>query len=151
MPWDTNDYPSSLKNLETAIRKKAIDIANAMIDEGYKENQAIPIATKQAKEWYKDASKQEINQVEQMNDYNLRSHDKEDKKSRPELLDNDEHVIPHEDGWAVQAKDAQKAAYVFERKQEAIYQAKDIAKNKGTKVIIHKQDGEIQDQISFSS
>lgn len=49
MPWDTQDYPSSLKNLDTAVKKKAIDIANSMIDEGYDEGQAIPIATEQAK------------------------------------------------------------------------------------------------------
>ncbi len=48
MPWNMNDYPSSLKNLDKPVRKKAIDIANAMLDEGYDEGKAIPIATKQA-------------------------------------------------------------------------------------------------------
>lgn len=63
MPWDMNDYPSSLKNLPYAVRKKAIDIANAMIDDGYDENRAIPIATKQAKSWYEKADKDEIKDV----------------------------------------------------------------------------------------
>lgn len=68
MPWDTTDYPASFKNLETAVRKKAIDIANAMIEDGYKEGQAIPIATEQAKKWYDSASEHERNQVVQMSD-----------------------------------------------------------------------------------
>lgn len=59
MPWTMNDYPSSLKNLPKATRKKAIDIANALMDEGYREENAIPIATKQAEEWYHNATEEE--------------------------------------------------------------------------------------------
>lgn len=56
MPWDTSDYPPSMKNLDTIVRRKAIDIANAMVKEGYEEDRAIPIAISQAKEWAEDAS-----------------------------------------------------------------------------------------------
>jgi uncharacterized protein YdaT len=150
MPWDTSDYPSSLKNLETPIRKKAIDIANAMIDEGYKEGQAIPIATDQAKEWYENASDQEIQQAKQMSDEELRSRDQDAQNSRPELLEKGEHVIPHENGWAVKVQDAKQASYVFDNKREAIERAKEIAANKGTAAIIHKKDGSIQEKVTFS-
>lgn len=147
MPWDTNDYPSSLKNLDTAIRKKAIDIANAMIDEGYKEGQAIPIATEQAKEWYENASEKEINQVIQMSDEDLKESDSDRSASNPELMEKGEHVIPHEDGWAVKAQGAKQPSDVFSKKDEAIERAKEIAENKQTSVVIHKQDGTIQDTI----
>ncbi|SHN30376.1 DUF2188 domain-containing protein [Gracilibacillus kekensis] len=147
MPWDTEDYPSSLKNLDTAVRKKAIDIANAMIDEGYKEGQAIPIATEQAKEWYNNASDKEINQVKQMSDNDLRSRDEDSQSSRPELLDKGEHVIPFEDGWAVKTQDAKQASDVFSNKQDAIDRAREIASNKQTAVIIHKKDGSIQEKL----
>lgn len=30
MPWNMNDYPTSMKNLAPLIRKKAIDIGNAL-------------------------------------------------------------------------------------------------------------------------
>ena len=63
MPWSMKDYPQSLKNLEEPVKKKAIEIANAMVDEGYEEGRAIPIATSQAKEWKKIASKEEIDQL----------------------------------------------------------------------------------------
>lgn len=45
MPWTMEDYPQSLKNLDKLERKKAIDIANAMLKDGYKESDVIPIAT----------------------------------------------------------------------------------------------------------
>lgn len=63
MPWSMKDYPQSLKNLEEPVKKKAIEIANAMVDEGYEEGRAIPIATSQAKECKKNASKEEIDQL----------------------------------------------------------------------------------------
>lgn len=143
MPWDTNNYPSSFKNLDTAIRKKAIDIANAMIDEGYKEDQAIPIATEQAKKWYDDASEKERNQVIRMSDDDLTSRDKNAQSSRPELLEKGQHVVPHEDGWAVQTQDAKRASAVYDTKKEAMDRAKEIANNKGTSVIVHNKDGSI--------
>lgn len=149
MPWDTNDYPSSLKNLDTAVRKKAIDIANAMTEEGYKEDQAIPIAIEQAKEWYNNADQQEIQSVKQASDKELRKHDEDEYDSRPELLDKGEHVVSHEDGWAVKAEGAEQPTKVFENKQDAIDRAKEIAENKGTSVITHKKDGTIQNQFSY--
>ena len=64
--YPDDHYPSSMKNLKHAVRKKAIDIGNSMIDEGYDENRAIPIATQQAKEWYENADKEEIREKRQM-------------------------------------------------------------------------------------
>lgn len=49
MPWNMKDFPASMKNLDKLTRKKAIDIANALLDEGYPDNRAIPIAIDQKK------------------------------------------------------------------------------------------------------
>nr|WP_141191768.1 DUF2188 domain-containing protein [Terrilactibacillus laevilacticus] len=62
MPWTMNNYPNSFKNFDTPVRKKAIEIANAMLDEGYEEERAIPIATSQAKKWYRRANDDEVKQ-----------------------------------------------------------------------------------------
>ncbi|MFC7061921.1 DUF2188 domain-containing protein [Halobacillus seohaensis] len=149
MPWDMDDYPSSLKNLDTTVRKKAIEIANAMIDEGYDEGRAIPIATEQAKEWHEKASKSEIDQIRNMSDNSLRSSDNKAESSGPELMEKGEHVVAHEKGWAVKSEDAMRASNVFENKEEAVQRAEEIAKNKGTKMIIHKKDGSIQNHTSY--
>ncbi len=43
MPWNVRDYPASMKNLDPLVRKKAIDIANALLADGYSDDRAIPI------------------------------------------------------------------------------------------------------------
>ena len=46
MPWSEKDYPDSMKNLDSVVKRKAIDIGNAMVKEGYKESDAIRIVDK---------------------------------------------------------------------------------------------------------
>jgi uncharacterized protein YdaT len=38
-----------MKNLDKDVREKAIEIANALLDEGYEDGKAIPIAIDRAK------------------------------------------------------------------------------------------------------
>lgn len=147
MPWDMNDFPSSLKNLDKSTRKKALDIANALIDEGYDESRAIPIATTKAKEWANHASATEKQDFMKNADPTIR---KSGEHSRPELLNKPEMVIPHPKGWAVQSESAKKATKVFEYKKDAVDFAKGIAKNKQSVLIIQRQDGETQDKIDYS-
>ncbi|MBP1155039.1 MULTISPECIES: hypothetical protein [unclassified Paenibacillus] len=54
MPWNKRDYPPSMKNLDPRVRDKAIEIANALLDDGSEEGRAIAIATAKAKEWNQD-------------------------------------------------------------------------------------------------
>ena len=58
MPWTKNDYPDSLKNFTAEVRNKAIEIANALLEDDYEEDRAIAIATAQAKEWAENRDKQ---------------------------------------------------------------------------------------------
>jgi uncharacterized protein YoaH (UPF0181 family) len=51
MPWNKDNYPVSMKNLTEPVRNKAVEIANALLDQGYEEGRAIAIATAQAEEW----------------------------------------------------------------------------------------------------
>ncbi|WP_366247903.1 DUF2188 domain-containing protein [Terribacillus aidingensis] len=142
MPWTMDDYPASFKNLDKPIKKKAIEIANVMVDEGYDEGRAIPIATNQAKEWKSNASEKEVKDFLKHDDPTKR--DSNASHSNPDLIDNAEEVVPHEDGWAVQSKGSKRPSQVFDNKQDAIKRAKEIADNKGTETIIHKKDGSVQ-------
>jgi uncharacterized protein YdaT len=54
MPWSKNDYPAAMKNLDPEVRDKAIEIANALLKDGYEDGRAIPIAIDKAKETVKD-------------------------------------------------------------------------------------------------
>ena len=51
MPWNESYYPASMKNLPPAVRVKAIEIANALLEAGRPEGQAIRIGIAGAKRW----------------------------------------------------------------------------------------------------
>jgi uncharacterized protein YdaT len=54
MPWTKNNYPAPMKNLAPAVRAKAIQIANTLLQEKkISEALAITIAISHAKEWSK--------------------------------------------------------------------------------------------------
>ncbi|MDR0125734.1 DUF2188 domain-containing protein [Bacillus zhangzhouensis] len=144
MPWTMEDYPASFQSLDKVIRKKALEIAGKMIQEGYEENRAIPIAINQAKEWKKNATEKEI---EDFSSNGSVTPSKKSSSSRPELMDHAQHVVKHEDGWAVQTEKAKRASAVKETKQEAIDRAKEISSKKGTPTVIHRKDGTIQDVV----
>lgn len=149
MPWTLNDYPSSMKNLNHVTKKKAIDIANSMIDEGYDEGQAIPIAIEQANEWRQNAEQDEIDSYEESGETTERSEEGKKYESNPERLDEGEHVVAHDDGWAVKSSNADRASNVFDNKNDAIKRAREVAKNKGTFLTTYKEDGSVQKQQTY--
>ena len=51
MPWNSDYYPPSMSHLPVPVREKAIEIANALLEEGMEEGKAIRIAIAKAKEW----------------------------------------------------------------------------------------------------
>jgi uncharacterized protein YdaT len=51
MPWNSSYFPASMKHLSPLVREKAIEIANALLEEGMEEGKAIRIAIAKAKEW----------------------------------------------------------------------------------------------------
>lgn len=59
-----------------------------------------------------------------------------------------QHVVPHEGGWAVKGAGAQRATEVFDRKTEAVDRGRQIAINQGTELLIHGKDGQIQSKDS---
>ncbi|MBU7316936.1 DUF2188 domain-containing protein [Paenibacillus oleatilyticus] len=126
MPWNKRDYPVSMKNLEPRVREKAVDIANALLDEGYEEGRAIAIATAQAKEWNEE-------------------HPKHPQEKRPTNL----HVVPHENGWAVK-EEGGKVRYQSDTKPEAVKQAKQWASDTNTSAIVHRKDGTVETSHNYS-
>ncbi|MEZ4521755.1 MAG: DUF2188 domain-containing protein [Thermomicrobiales bacterium] len=126
MPWTRIDYPATFKNMRSDVREKAIDIANELLDQ-YEEPRAIRIATAQAKEWARNRN------IEIWTD------------EKP--TGKDQHVLPHDRGWAVQAEESQQATKVFRIKEEALDRARDIARNQNSNVVIHAADGKISDVV----
>lgn len=149
MPWNMNDYPASMKNLDPLIRKKAIDIGNALLNDDYPDERAIPIAISQAEKWYDEASPEEKKDFQkakapQKNDSH--EHDKNAKK----LMNADVEVKYQEDQWIVISEKASQASDTFDKKEQAVERGKEIAKNKNSTVKIYKQDAKLQDTVDYS-
>lgn len=58
MPWTQDDYPASMKNLTPEVREKAIEIANAILEEDEDEGKSIRIGIAKAEEWAENRDKQ---------------------------------------------------------------------------------------------
>ncbi len=118
MPWTKKDFPDSMKNLQDIIREKAIEIANSLVEDGYGEDRAIPIAISQAKEWY-------------------------ERRGGRISTDITHHLIPSEDGWLLKSTD-DKERLDFDTKEEAMTRIKELSEEKPIKVMIHDSDGKFQ-------
>lgn len=149
MPWNMNDYPASMKNLDPLIRKKAIDIANALLDDGYSDDRAIPIATSQAEKWYDNASTEEKKDFQKAKAPQKNDTHEQDKNAK-KLMNADVSVKYQEDHWIVISEKASQASDIFDKKEQAVERAKEIAKNKNSSVKVYKQDGKLQDTFDYS-
>lgn len=138
MPWTKSDYPDSMKNLNEYTRLKAIDIANAMVEDGYEEKRAIPIAINQAKEWYEDASNKEKSDLKEKD---ITDH-KKDENSSVGLKDEDVIVEYSEEdkSWRVISKGAKRSDSLHNTKKEAVKRAEEIIEYRDAKIIKKKKE-----------
>ncbi len=138
MPWNEKDYPDSMKNLNSLVRRKAIDIGNAMVKEGYEEDSAIPIAISQAKEWAEDADAEDKKSLKEKD---ITKHKDDPKNTSSRLQNKDVEVKYNEEDkmWLVITEGAKRADSKHSTKKEAEKRAKEIAENKGVKVKSYKK------------
>ncbi|ERJ11800.1 DUF2188 domain-containing protein [Haloplasma contractile] len=119
MPYSEDNYPNTMKNLSSKIRKKAIEIVNAMIDEGYDESQAIPIAIKQAKDF-------------------AATH------NRPFGHEITHHLVFNDGKWVIKKEHAKRASFTFDTKEEAMNHLKEMTEKEPIKTMIHDAKGNFQ-------
>ncbi len=62
---------------------------------------------------------------------------------------NNQHVVPHPDGWAVRGEGNERYTAIYKYQDEAFERAREIAINYGSDVIIHREDGTIRDRRSY--
>jgi uncharacterized protein YdaT len=62
-----------------------------------------------------------------------------------------QHVIPHQQGWAVKSEGASKASSVHETQKEAIDRGREISRKQGTELLIHGRDGRIRERDSHGN
>ncbi len=89
MPWTKTSYPDSFKNLPKEVRDKAIEIGNALLEEGrMEEGIAIATAISRAKDWAAEHGKKIENP-------------RKSKIKDVKIHGQDRVVIPHKNGWAI--------------------------------------------------
>lgn len=62
-----------------------------------------------------------------------------------------QHVVPHNSGWAVKGAGNQKATKVTSTQKEAINVARSIAKNQKSELLVHNTKGQIRQKDSFGN
>ncbi|TWT24693.1 DUF2188 domain-containing protein [Planomicrobium sp. CPCC 101110] len=118
MPWSNENYPDSFKNLNDDVRSKAIEIANALLRDGYEEGRAIPIAL--------DRARKSVHGEEEQPVYEIRAHD---------------------DGWQLKKKDSKKAILIEETKAELMGEAKRYVNKHNGELRIFTEDGTLEDTL----
>lgn len=120
MPWTKTDYPDSMKNLDAEIRNKAIEMANAMIEDGMEEGRAISIATARARDY--------INGT--------------DDSSRPHYI-----VKWKEDEWVLMKKAGERAIKKAATKEALLEEAKPYVNEQDGILTVYKEDGSVADTL----
>lgn len=60
------------------------------------------------------------------------------------------HVVPHNDGWAVEKEGAQRATSVHETKKDAVAAGRELANgHKPSALVVHKQDRSVQETFTY--
>ena len=62
-----------------------------------------------------------------------------------------QHVVPHNNGWAVKGAGNDKATAVHETQADAINHARSIATNQQSEMLIHGQNGRIRERNSYGN
>lgn len=120
--FSIDNLPDELKTFAGDVQRRAVDMANGLMEQGYKVPVAVSMATERARHW------------SGLSDAPM-AH----------------HVIPHPDGWAVMKADAERPSMVAATKQEAIDRGREIARNQKGGLVIHGEDGMVQDEHSYTA
>ena len=60
-----------------------------------------------------------------------------------------QHVVPHDGGWAVRGAGNERATSVHGTQAAAIEAARNIAQNQHSELLIHGRNGQIRERDSF--
>lgn len=62
-----------------------------------------------------------------------------------------QHVVPHAEGWAVRGAGNQRVTSIHSTQREAIGAARDIARNQGSEMLIHGENGRIRERNTYGN
>jgi hypothetical protein len=62
-----------------------------------------------------------------------------------------QHVIPHDNGWAVRGAGSRHASSIHRTQGEAISAGREIARNQQSELFIHGRNGRIRERDSYGN
>jgi uncharacterized protein YdaT len=62
-----------------------------------------------------------------------------------------QHVVPHNNGWAVKPEDGERASSVHSTQEEAVERATELARHQQSEVLVHGNDGTIRMRNSYGN
>lgn len=62
-----------------------------------------------------------------------------------------QHVVKHDDGWAVKGEGNSKATVVTKTQEMAIEKGREIARNQEAELLIHGRNGKIRNRDSYGN
>lgn len=62
-----------------------------------------------------------------------------------------QHVVPHNNNWAVKGENNSKVTSIHNTQREAIEQARNIAQNQKAGLFIHGENGRIRERNSYGN
>jgi len=71
-----------------------------------------------------------------------------DKKKH---MSKNQHVVTHDDGWAIRGEGNKKVTKVADTQKEAIQIAREISRNQHSELIIHGRNGRIRERDSHGN
>ncbi|MBS4195203.1 DUF2188 domain-containing protein [Lederbergia citri] len=119
MPWSKHDYPDSMKHLPERVREKAIEIANALLEDDKDEGRAIAIGIAQARKYFGD-----------------------DEHERQEY-----HIMADGEDWVLKRKNGKHAIKREDTKEDLLEEAKEYVKDHDGVLFVHTKDGEVSQKL----
>jgi hypothetical protein len=65
------------------------------------------------------------------------------------VVNRSQHVVPTPKGWSVRRYGANRATRVFDRQEDAVAFARELAKKEGTELYLHRRDGTVGQTESY--
>jgi uncharacterized protein YdaT len=121
MVLTTRNYPQTMKALPPRVRRKAVELGNQFLAEGYQMQRAMIIAMSMAREW---------------------------AEHRQAVRERNLHVVPHHRGWMVRRVCGPEMT--FADKTCALSYAVEMARAEGVYVIAHDESGAIDAHIHIT-
>ena len=121
--FSEEEYPWELEELEPEARKRALEQANQLIEQGYQEIRALRMAATMAREWVDNG-----------------------KSADTTMAGPSQHVMLERDTWVICPEDRSDASHSFSSLEDALHRAHEIAAEQHSAVYVYDPDGALIDR-----